>query len=91
MKKQKKSELLKLKYLGPAMQKELELLDITTIQQLAISHPDQLFQKYYDLTGKKLHPCVWDVFAATIHEAKTGEQVPWWFFSKIRKSRTVQK
>jgi GNAT superfamily N-acetyltransferase len=30
---------------------------------------------------------VWDTFAAIIHEVKTGEKLPWWRWSNIRKKR----
>jgi hypothetical protein len=30
---------------------------------------------------------MWDVFAAIIHEAKTGEKLSWWHWTKIRKAK----
>ncbi|GAN29924.1 helix-hairpin-helix domain-containing protein [Legionella pneumophila] len=36
------------------------------------------------------HPCVWDVFAAAINEARTGEKQPWWQWTKIRKKRQLE-
>jgi hypothetical protein len=30
-------------------------------------------------------PCVLDTFAAAIHQARTGETLPWWHFSRARK------
>jgi hypothetical protein len=30
-------------------------------------------------------PCVLDRFAAAIHQARTGEAVAWWLFSRARK------
>ena len=30
-------------------------------------------------------PCVWDVFAAIIHEANTGEPSNWWDWTAQRK------
>ncbi len=29
-----------------------------------------------------------DVFAAIIHEVKTGEKLPWWHWAKIRKAKS---
>jgi hypothetical protein len=44
-----------------------------------------VYSRLQQLTGSKQDPCVWDVFAAIIHEAKTGENKPWWDFTKLRK------
>jgi len=78
-------ELLSLKNVGKATLKDLEILGITRIQQLSTADPDELYARLQALTGQKHDPCVWDVFAAIIHEAKTGEKTPWWEWTKIRK------
>jgi len=80
-------ELLDLKNVGKATLGDLKLLGITTIKQLQEQNPDDLYMKLQKITGVQQNPCVWDVFAAIIHEAKTGEALPWWYFSKIRKDR----
>jgi len=63
------------------------LLGITSLHQLAKADPDELYKRLQILTGQRQDPCVWDVFAAIIHEAKTGEKMPWWEWSKVRKNR----
>ncbi len=80
-------ELLSLKNLGKATFKDLEILGITSIQQLSTADPDELYARLQVLTGQKHDPCVWDVFAAIIHEAKIGEKTPWWEWTKVRKKR----
>lgn len=80
-------ELLKLKNVGKATLGDLELLGITSIKQLAKQNPDDLYMKLQNITGVQQNPCVWDVFAAIIHEAETGEALPWWHFSTIRKNK----
>jgi Pathogenicity locus len=82
-----KHELLGLMNVGKAVFRDLTLLNITSIKQLAKQDPEQLYQKLQKITGSKQDPCVWDVFAAIIHEAKTGEKKPWWNWSKIRKNK----
>lgn len=77
-------ELLKLQNVGKATFKDLELLGISSIQQLAQADPDELFNRLGTLTKQAQNPCVWDVFAAIIHEAKTGEKTPWWKWTKVR-------
>jgi hypothetical protein len=84
---QPKSELLSLMNVGRATLKDLQLLDINKIDQLKNQTPDQLYENLQQITGIKHDPCVWDVFAAIIHEAKTGEKLPWWHWSKIRKTK----
>ena len=81
------NELLTLMNVGPACLKDLQLLGITTIVQLAKQNPDQLYNLLQAKTGTNQDPCVWDVFAAIIHEAQTGEKLVWWHFSKIRKGQ----
>lgn len=82
-----KNELLTLKNVGPATLKDLKLLGITNIEQLKNQNADYLYAQLQKITGTKHDPCVWDIFAAIIHEAHTGQKLPWWHFTKIRKSR----
>lgn len=81
-------DLLSLQNVGKATLKDLEILRITTIEQLAKQDPDDLFNRLQWITGQKQDPCVWDVFAAIIHEAKTGQKTPWWEWTKVRKGRS---
>jgi hypothetical protein len=81
------NELLSLKNVGKATLADLHLLGISNISQLAKADPDELFARLEVLTSKAQDPCVWDVFAAIIHEAKTGEKTPWWEWTPIRKSK----
>lgn len=84
-------ELLKLKNVGPAVLKDLEALQITSVQQLAETTADDLYQRLVTIKRKKPDICMWDVFAAIVHEAKTGEKTPWWHWSKIRKLEAVKQ
>lgn len=85
---QKQNKFSSFMNVGPATQKDLTLLGITTKTQLANSDPDELYERLQKLTGSKQDPCVWDVFAAIIHEAQTGEKKPWWHWTPIRKARS---
>lgn len=80
-----KHELFTLKNVGKATFTDLEILGIASIAQLAQANPDELFNRLQILTGLRQDPCVWDVFAAIIHEAKTGEKTSWWEWTKVRK------
>jgi hypothetical protein len=49
----------------------------------------ELYNKLEKVTGVKQNICMLDLFCAIIHEAKTKEKIPWWYFSKIRKGDKV--
>lgn len=38
-----------------------------------------------------LDPCVWDIFAAAINEARTGKKERWWKWTKVRKQRQLDR
>lgn len=80
-----KSELLSLKNVGSVVLKDLEILGIEKISDLKSQTADHLYEELQKRTGIKHDPCMWDVFSAIIHEAKTGEKLPWWHWTKIRK------
>lgn len=48
---------------------------------------DTLYLSLCRLTRIRHDPCVHDVFAAAIHEVKTGEALSWWTFTPTRKAR----
>ncbi len=79
--------LAKLRNVGKAALKDFAILDIHTVAQLSICDPDYLHTTLEKRTGVRQDPCVWDVFAATIHQARTGEAKNWWAFTAIRKAR----
>ena len=80
-----------LRNVGKAALADFAVLGIETVGQLAVSEPDELYRDLQRLTGARHDPCVWDVFAATIHEAKTGEAKNWWEFTSERKRRFADK
>ena len=85
--KEKADSLSSLKNVGPATRRNFTLLGIETVQQLATQNPDQLYAQLSALSKDRVDPCVHDVFSATIHQARTGESLPWWRFSAARKRR----
>jgi hypothetical protein len=82
--------LLALRNIGPAMRRDLERLGVRTAAQLARHDPDRLYRRLATLTGVRQDPCVWDTFAAAIHQARTGEALPWWHFTADRKRRMAE-
>ena len=65
---------------------DFAVLGIETVAQLASCEPASLFHDLQRLTGQRHDPCVYDVFAATIHQAQTGEVKNWWAFTGARKA-----
>ncbi len=65
----------------------MQKLGIHSIAELAQADPDKLYLRIQEITGHHQDPCVWDVFAAIIHEAQTGIQQPWWVWTPLRKKR----
>jgi hypothetical protein len=74
-----------LRNVGKATLGDLTLLDIKSVEKLALQDATFLFHELERRTGHRQDPCVWDVFAAIIHEAKTGESSNWWDWTADRK------
>lgn len=79
--------LADLRNVGPAFVDKFELLGITSVEQLVLHDADDLYVRLCHLEGERLDPCVHDVFAATVHQANTGEALDWWTFTKGRTDR----
>lgn len=85
-----RDELRTLRNIGPAMRADLERLGVKSVAQLARRDADRLYQQLAQVTGRRPDPCVWDTFAAAIHQARTGEALPWWHFTRERKRRQAE-
>ena len=79
--------LAKLRNVGPAALSDFKLLGITTLAQLAAQDADRLYLRLCEETARRHDPCVHDVFAAAIHQARTGQAVDWWSYTAARKLR----
>ena len=82
--------LLHLRNIGPAMRRDLRLLRVDSVAELARREPDELYLELQRRTRRRHDPCVWDTFAAAIHQARTGEALPWWHFTCLRKARQAE-
>lgn len=74
-----------LKNVGKATLEDLALLGITSVEDLAAQDPTELLKELERRTRSRQDPCVWDVFAAIIHEAQTGTPSNWWEWTAQRK------
>lgn len=80
-------QLTRLRNVGKAALADFDLLGVTSVRQLAEQDADALYLRLCAATGRRHDPCVHDVFAAAIHQAKTGEALNWWAFTPARKAR----
>lgn len=78
-------QLSDLKNVGKATLEDLHLLGIHTLEELSKKDPTALFHELERRTQTRQDPCVWDVFAAIIHEASGGEPTVWWKWTDKRK------
>lgn len=75
--------------IGPAMLRDLELLRIRSVAQLARKNPRRMYRDLCRLTGQTQDICCLDVFTAAVAQAKNPrlsvEQCQWWYWSRKRK------
>ena len=76
--------------IGPAMIRDLELLRVCSVSQLAQKNPRQMYRDLCRLTGQRQDICCLDVFTAAVAQAKNPrlpvEQCQWWYWSRKRKA-----
>lgn len=80
-------KLSDLRNVGKAALADFRRVGVLTVRDLAGREPDALYLDLCRATGQRHDPCVHDVFAATVHEARTGEALDWWAFTPDRKAR----
>jgi hypothetical protein len=80
---------------GPAIERDFEMMGIRSVVQLAKQNPTKMYDKLCKLTGQRQDPCVLDVFEAAVAQALNrhlpAEKCQWWYWSKIRKARDGRK
>jgi hypothetical protein len=82
-----RSDLRSLMNVGAAVEGYLIDLGIRSVGDLAPADPYQLFRRLQRRIGKACDPCLYDTFAAIVHEARTGEKTPWFAWTAERKRR----
>lgn len=81
----KPKQLADLRNIGKAMLADFALLGVTSVDELASRDAQALYDELIERTGQRQDPCVLDTFSAAVHEARTGERLDWWVFSRARK------
>ena len=88
-------KLTDLRSVGPAALADLAVLNITTVVELATCEPADLYARLCAATGVRHDPCVEDVFAAAVAQARDPklpkEMCDWWYWTRQRKAATPRK
>lgn len=84
------TDLRQLISVGPAIERDLHLLGIRSIAQLARRSPRKMYHKLCRITGHHQDICCLDVFSAAVAQARDpllpSEQCQWWYWSRKRKA-----
>jgi len=84
------SRLVDLPNIGRAMTGHLQLIGIDHPKKLIGKEPFELYEALCVTSGKRLDPCVIDVFMSVIHFMDSGDPLPWWSFTDERKKHITQ-
>lgn len=80
---------------GPAIERDFQLLGIRSVAQLAKQNPRTMYDKLCKLTGERQDICCLDVFRAAVAQARDpllpAEQCQWWYWSRQRKAENGHK
>ena len=85
------SRLVDLPNIGRAMAGHLQLIGIDHPKKLIGKEPFELYEALCVTSGKRLDPCVIDVFMSVTHFMEGGEPLPWWSFTDERKKHITQQ
>ncbi len=80
---------------GPVMLRDLELLGIRSVAQLARRNPEKMYEDLCRRTGQSVDICCLDVFRAAVAQARDPQlpspQRQWWYWSRRRKAEDARK
>jgi len=80
---------------GPAIERDFEMMGIRSVAQLAKQNPKKMYDKLCKLTRQRQDPCVLDTFEAAVAQAANprlpAEKCQWWYWSRVRKARDGHK
>jgi len=76
--------------IGKAMSRDLQLIGINHPKMLIGKKPFELYDALCARSGKRIDPCVIDIFMSVIYFMEGGDPLPWWLFTEKRKKQTSQ-
>ena len=80
-------KLTDLPNVGPAMERDLILIDIRAPRDLENRDPYELFELLCEKTGVRHDPCVLDTFMSITDFIVGNAPQPWWAYTSERKRR----
>ncbi len=76
--------------IGGAMLRDLAMLGVSSVRDLARQNPDEMYRRLSVLTGRQQDICVLDVFRCAVAQARDSglpdEQRQWWWWSRQRRA-----
>ena len=79
------SDLTTLANIGPAMERDLTRLGISSVADLVGRDPVELYERLGALDGRRHDPCVLDTFMSAVDQADGEPARPWWEYTPERK------
>jgi len=76
--------------IGPAFEKDFEILGLSTPQELIDEDPHKLYQGLCQKTGVRQDPCVLDVLMSAVDYMNGNPPQPWWNYTAARKEKWGQ-
>lgn len=76
-----------LKNVGPATLKDLSVLGIGSVRDLATQDAFKMYERLCRITRQRHDPCVIDVFLSAVDQARGRKARPWWHYTPQRKRR----
>lgn len=94
MKQQRERKLQDLISVGPAIQRDFEMLGVHSVSDLALRNPEVLYHELCRKTNTRQDICVLDTFRAAVAQARNPrlpvEQCVWWYWSRVRKTEPAK-
>jgi len=80
-------ELTTIPNVGPKVAARLRRLGVERVEDLQGKDPEELFEQTCLQSGAREDPCLLDTYRAAVDFATTGEERPWWEYSRERLAR----
>ncbi len=86
----KVSRLDALPNIGKSIAADLHLIGIDHPKQLIGKKPFDMYEDLCAVTGKRIDPCIIDVFMSAVSFMEGGQPLAWWSFTQKRKNEMAQ-
>ena len=80
-----RSDLRELANVGPAVERHLHRVGVTSRADLVGRDPVELFEQLTAIDGGRPDPCLLDTFMSVVDQAEGRPARPWWHYTTERK------